>query len=140
MDLRSSTRPVSPCFITCLRLTVALVWLYQGLWLKMIAKDAHHLAIVSSVGFSSPETAMLLIGLGETLLGLGVLSGLFHRFVAVFQILLLLAMNLSGIFFGGGNVAAPFGLLLGNLPLVMCAAAIGLYGPGCFAKRLPRAR
>ena len=127
-------------FVAGLRLVVSLVWLYQGLWLKVITRDAHHLSIVASVGLPKPEIAMLMIGLGETMIGAAVLSGLFHRLVSGFQIILLLAMNLTGILFGGGNVTNPAGLLIGNLPLIMCILAIGLYGPGAWSLTRPIVR
>ena len=126
---------VSPYFLLFVRLTIALTWIYQGLWLKVIVRDPHHLEIVRSVGFPDATAAMLAIGACETLLAAGVLSGLFHRAISTFQIVILLAMNLTGILFGGGNISHPFGLLIGNLPLLICIALIGLYGPGALSLR-----
>lgn len=99
-----------------LRLVVALTWLYQGLWLKLVVVDPHHLEVVRGAGL--PGWFLTVIGAGETLLGIGVLSGLFNRFVSWFQLALLLAMNSIGILTGG--VDDPVGLILGNLPLVGC--------------------
>jgi uncharacterized membrane protein YphA (DoxX/SURF4 family) len=130
-----AVQTLSPHFIALGRVIVALVWLYQGLWLKVIAVDPHHLEIVTQVGFASPLMALRLIGAGETLLALGVLSGLFYRWISLFQILLLVAMNASGILFGGGKIAQPVGLIIGNLPLLFCIALVGLHGPGSYALR-----
>ncbi|MHA3772523.1 DoxX-like family protein [Verrucomicrobiota bacterium sgz303538] len=126
---------LNPHFVAAGRAIVALTWLYQGFWLKVVALDPHHLEIVTHVGFSSPEIALRLIGLGETLLGLGVLSGILYRWIALFQIVLIVAMNVTGILFGGGSIAHPAGLLIGNLPLLFCIALVGWYGPGSFALR-----
>lgn len=128
-----------PAFLLLTRLIVALIWFYEGAWQKVIARDAHELSIVQSFA-TTPEAAhqlMLLIGAGETLLGLGVLSGLFPRFIACFQIILLLTMNGIGILFGGGKIANPVGLLIHNLPFLACIACLGLYGPGPFSLTLP---
>lgn len=135
-----STPVISPTFLTVVRCGIALVWLYQGLWLKVIAHDPHHLAIVRSFAVApiTPLLLMTLIGSGETLLGLGVLSGLFWRALAWFQGLLLVVMNLTGILFGGGHIAQPVGLLIGNLPLLLCITLVGIYGPGEPALKLPR--
>ena len=70
---------------------------------------------------------------GETLLALGVLSGLWWRPLAWFQLALLAAMNAIGILAGGGAIADPAGLILRNLPFAMCIILIGLYGPGAWA-------
>lgn len=122
--------------LAALRLVVALLWLYEGLYLKVIAPSAHELQIVTEVvGGSgiSPRAFMAVIGAGETLLALGVLSGLFFRPLAVFQIVLLLAMNGSGIAFGNGSITEPLSLLVHNLPFLACIALIGVYGPGAYS-------
>lgn len=106
----------APRLKLAIRAIVALTWLYQGLWLKLIVADPHHLQVVTGAGL--PGWFMSVIGAGETLLGLGVLSGLFNRFVCWFQLGLLLAMNSIGILTGG--VPDPAGLIIGNLPLVAC--------------------
>lgn len=130
---------ITPRFLMVVRCVVALVWLYEGLWLKVVAHDPHQLAIVKSFAFGplTPVMLMTLIGCGETLLGLAVLSGLFARFMAWFQGLLLIAMNLTGILFGGGQIAQPVGLLIHNLPLLVCIALLGVCGPGQPVLKLP---
>jgi len=125
---------VNPRFVLAVRIVVAATWLYQGLWLKVIALDPHHLAIVESVGGPVPSLLLLRgIGVGETLLALSVLSGVWHRFIAAFQIVLLAAMNTLGILFGGGNIERPLGLVIQNLPFVCCVMLVGIYGPGAAA-------
>jgi uncharacterized membrane protein YphA (DoxX/SURF4 family) len=115
-----------------IRLAMALVWLYNGLWLKVIAQNAHHLAIVESVfgeGLRA-RAALTAIGLAETLLAIGIATGLAARFVNATQIVVLLAMNAVGIVFAHGEIAQPAGLLIQNLPLFCCAALIIVQGPG----------
>jgi uncharacterized membrane protein YphA (DoxX/SURF4 family) len=101
--------------------------------------DAHHLAIVSAICSGTnfqAQPIMATIGACETLLAVGILSGLFYRFVSIFQIAIVIAMNLVGIICGGGNIQNPVGLIVTNLPLIMCALAIALYGPGEFSIKL----
>ena len=114
-----------------MRLATGLIWLYQGLYLKLIVVDPHHLAVVQTVGpvaGMSPRTFLTAIGAGETALGLAVLSGKLWRFVTVFQIVLLVAMN--GIGIASGGVGDGLGLVMGNLPLLLCMLALRLHGPG----------
>jgi uncharacterized membrane protein YphA (DoxX/SURF4 family) len=134
-----NARSLHPHFLLAVRVIIALVWLYEGLWLKVILQDAHELSIVQQFA-GEPESGrlfMLGIGLGETLLALGVLSGLFYGAIAWFQIALLIAMNGLGIIFGGGQIKNPAGLIIHNLPLVACILLIGWYGPGACALKLP---
>ena len=132
---------MNPKLIFAIRLALAAVWFYNGLWLKVIALDAHHLEIVRSVSNNSgidPAFILRLIGSAETLLGLGIVSGLFYRFVSGFQIVIILLMNLIGSIGGGGAIAHPFGLIISNLPTIMCALVVATNGPGAFALKLGR--
>lgn len=132
---------MNPKLIFAIRLALAAVWFYNGLWLKVIALDAHHLEIVRSVSNNSgidPAFILRLIGSAETLLGLGIVSGLFYSFVSGFQIVIILLMNLIGSIGGGGAIAHPFGLIISNLPTIMCALVVATNGPGAFALKLGR--
>ncbi len=121
--------------LLAVRGAMAAVWLYNGLWLKCLVRDPHHLEIVAAaVGGTglAAGTALSLIGAGETLLAVGILSGIWWRFVNGFQIGLLVLMNGLGIVFGGGAIERPMGLVISNLPLVACAAMVLVRGPGKF--------
>jgi uncharacterized membrane protein YphA (DoxX/SURF4 family) len=130
----NSAPPVDLRVLAALRFVVALVWLYEGLWRKILAPAPHEVAVVKAFVFGglSPIALMALIGAGETLLGLGLLSGLWHRFVAAFAAALLIVMNVIGILFSGA-IADPLGLVIHNLPLLACTLLIYFYGPGAYA-------
>lgn len=118
------------------RVVCAIVWLYNGLWLKVIAVDAHHLEVVTplAVAFGlAQRVALTMIGIGETVLAAWILSGWRWKFANWAQVVVVLAMNGAGIFFSGGAVENPVGLLIGNLPLLAVAVALALRGPGWFA-------
>jgi uncharacterized membrane protein YphA (DoxX/SURF4 family) len=120
--------------IFTIRVILASIWLYNGLWLKVISLDEHHLSILRSVGNGMDAVFLCrAIGSCETLLACGILSGLFYRFVSYFQIGIILLMNLIGSLFGGGAIAHPFGLIISNLPTIMCALIVAWYGPGDYA-------
>lgn len=114
-------------FALALRGMLAAVWLYNGLWLKILAVDPHHAQIVAST-LGHPAW-LTVIGSGEALLALGILSGWLSRFVNGVQLLLLIAMNTVGILFSG-QIANPAGLVISNLPLAACTVALLLFGPG----------
>ncbi len=134
--------------IFLVRIALGAVWLYNGLWLKVISLDSHHLQIVQSVcahGATNIDPALVLrlIGGCETLLAAGIISGLFYRFVSYFQIAVILLMNVVGSVSGGGAIAHPFGLIISNLPTIMCAILVAIKGPGTWAldfSKPPRTR
>jgi uncharacterized membrane protein YphA (DoxX/SURF4 family) len=132
--MRVDHQGIDDRLVFCLRVVVAAIWLYEGLWLKLLTRAPHELAVVAGVGGRlAPERLLELIGGGESLLALGVLCGLWWRPLAWFQLALLAAMNAIGILAGGGAIADPAGLVIRNLPFVMCIILIGLYGPGAWA-------
>lgn len=122
---------IPPGLLTAIRLSVAAIWLYEGLWLKILHPAPHELAVVETVP-RGPLTAaqfLALIGGGETLMGLGVLTGRYPRFLAWFQGSVLVLMNGAGIAFSHGAIADPVGLVLRNLPLLLCIIGLGLHRP-----------
>jgi uncharacterized membrane protein YphA (DoxX/SURF4 family) len=130
-------RAMNQKMVFAIRVVLALIWLYNGLWLKVIALDPHHLEILRSVGHGNdPVLLSRLIGTCETLLGCGILSGLFYRFVSYFQIGIILLMNVIGSVFASGSIPHPVGLIISNLPTIMCALIVATYGPGAYAMKM----
>jgi uncharacterized membrane protein YphA (DoxX/SURF4 family) len=112
-----------------LRGLTALVWLYQGVWLKLLLASKDQVAVVAAVpGFSGPAAgaAIAAIGVIEAAVALWVLSGLRPIAAALFQTALLLGMNAAGIIFAQHAIHDPAGMAIGNLAflgLAWCAAA-----------------
>ncbi len=99
-----------------LRLAVAAVWLYQGLWHKVIAADERHLEIVASApSFLPPRLALGLIGGWESLFAIAVLLRWRQPLFAWLQIGTLGAMNAAGILFAGDKIPDIGGMLTMNL-------------------------
>src|SRR3569833_3770657 len=96
------------------RLAIASVWLYQGLWCKLLGRAPHHQKIVETVpAFPSfrARQALLALGLLECALAAWVLSGIRAREAAVMQTLLLLSMNTAGLQWARRLLEAPVGML-----------------------------
>ncbi len=112
------------------RIAVAVLWFYQGLYLILLLHDPHALKIVASLlGASHASMALTLVGVGETLLGLAVLIGLWTRPVAIVQIVLVLALNLLA-YTHRGLFPHPDELFVYNLPFFACLGMLAIHGPG----------
>jgi uncharacterized membrane protein YphA (DoxX/SURF4 family) len=105
------------------RTAVASVWLYEGLWCKLLAADAGQRAIVASapaIG-GAAGFALAAIGVAETALAGWVLSGRARRLAAVVQTALLVVFNAGGLLFGAGRISEPGRMLTANAALLAAA-------------------
>ena len=110
--------------MTAARAALAAVWLYEGLWLKVVKADARQLSIVARVPGLPPSlaaAAMAGIGAVETALGIWVLSGVRPRGAAWAQTGLLVAVNAGGLAFAGDRIATPSRMLARNGVLLAVA-------------------
>ena len=107
-----------------LRAAVALVWLYQGLWCKLLGRAACHAAIVDGVPFlktSQARTAVAALGAFECLLALWILDGRYPYASAFTQTLLLIGMNTGALVWSRRLIPDPAGMLLQNLAFILLA-------------------
>jgi hypothetical protein len=96
---------------------VAGVWLYHGLWCKLLGRSPAQARIVADIpGLRGRGAKALLLGLGaaETALAGWVISGARPRLAAATGTALVLAMNAGGLAFGRRHIAAPKALLVEN--------------------------
>jgi uncharacterized membrane protein YphA (DoxX/SURF4 family) len=118
-------RPLVP------RLAVALVWLYQGLWCKVMGRCPGHQAIVEAVpGLSSRSAVLALAGLGLIEAGLAawVLSGWRPRSAAAAQTFLLVGMNSGGLLWGREHIADPGAMIVQNIAFLTLAWVVAGQG------------
>src|SRR5262245_25019130 len=110
--------------VRLIRLSVALVWLYQGLWSKLLGPAEDHAAIIAAVPFLDPAQAhrvLILIGVVECGIAVWVLSGWRPREGAFLQTGLLLGMNAAGVVWGSSMIPDPVGMLLQNFAFLLLA-------------------
>lgn len=103
------------------RAAVAAVWLYEGLWCKVLGGDADQHAIVAAVPLL-PATvvtaALVTIGLAETALAAWVLTGRRATAAAVVQTVLLIGFNAGGLLFAADRITDPGRMLTANAALL----------------------
>ncbi len=123
---RTATFPPSLRWLT--RSAVALTWIYNGLWLKLIDAGGRHSVIVAqATGWSPSAARAAVVGLGllECLIAVAVLSGWRPRLAAWVQISLLTGMNAAGLCGAGGLIPDVADMLVTNfafVALILCTA------------------
>jgi DoxX-like family len=107
-----------------IRAAVALVWLYQGFWCKLLGRMPRHEAVIGAARFlsaSQAHAALLILGAFECILAGWVLTGRQARKAALAETALLLAMNTGGILWASRIIPDPVGMLLHNFAFVLLA-------------------
>ena len=107
-----------------IRLAIASVWLYQGLWCKVLGRMPHHQEVIGAMpllGGPLGQVALVLLGFAECGLAAWVLSGRQPRVAAIAQTALLAVMNAGGVIWAGRIIPDPVGMLLQNFVLVLLA-------------------
>jgi len=108
--------------IELIRGAVALVWLYEGLWCKLLGKMPHQVDVVAAHPLFGPRSAAtVLYAIGVVELGLAgwVVSGWQPVWCALTQTVLLVAMNANGVLFSREHIPDPGGMLVKNFALVV---------------------
>lgn len=113
-----------------IRVAVAAVWLYEGLWCKLLGGEPHQLEVVQAVprlGFRVGALFLTLLGAVETIVALWALSGLAAVPCAVVQTLLLVTLNANGLVWARNIIHDPAGMVVKNfafLVLVWVSASL----------------
>ena len=105
-----------------IRASIALVWLYQGLWCKLLGGVPRHQAVVAAAPFSGPlaaRTVLIALGSAECCIAAWVLSGRRMREAALVQTTLLLAMNAAGTIWAWGLIADPGSMIVQNFAFLV---------------------
>jgi DoxX-like family len=107
--------PVPPDWL--IRGAVASVWLYEGVWCKLLGRGPGQLAVVQAVPFlDERRSAQFLRALGvvEMAIGVWVLSGFRAALCTLAQTVLLVSLNSAGIFWARHRIHDPAGMVLKN--------------------------
>jgi hypothetical protein len=96
---------------------VAIVWLYEGLWCKLMARSMHELDVIASMPFFGSDgfrIALKLLGVLELAIALWVMTGIAPVYCALLQSALLLGLNLNGLLFARNIIHEPVGMVVRN--------------------------
>jgi len=105
-----------------IRLSIALVWFYQGLWCKVLGGAPRHLAVISAAPFIGPDAgraALVGLGLMECGIAVWVFTAWRLRWAAIAQTALLAGMNTAGLMWARRLIPDPAGMVLQNFAFVL---------------------
>jgi len=105
-----------------IRFAVAAVWLYEGLWCKVLGRVPQQMEIAASVPILAGGWArwfLPVLGYVEAALGLWLLTGWSAQGAALVTTLLLVSMNTVGLIFARKLIHDPIGMLFKNFVLVV---------------------
>ncbi|MGB3544746.1 DoxX-like family protein [Rubrivirga sp.] len=108
------------------RCSLALVWLGEGLGLKIWLRDAYELSIVEASGLwvGSPEATLVAIGVLEVAAGLVLLSGYRERLAVAVTTVGMAAITAGVVWTDPSVLLAPLTGVLKNSALAVCALVV----------------
>jgi len=118
--------------IWLIRVAVSAVWLYEGLWCKLLGGEPHQLRVVEAVPrFDPGRSGLLLRTLGAVEVGVALwaLSAVAPIPCAIAQTLLLVSLNAGGLLWARQIIHDPAGMVVKNFAfLVLVWVSAGLPG------------
>ena len=109
--------------IWLIRVAVAAVWLYEGLWCKLLGGEPHQLEVVAQAPFGKQIGRAFLTALGllESAFGLWALSGVAPLPCAIAQTVLLVTLNTNGLIWARKVIHDPAGMVVKNFAFLLLA-------------------
>jgi hypothetical protein len=107
-----------------LRWSVAAVWLYEGLWCKLLGRVRSQVDVVTAVPRLGPivgRAFLKTLGLVEVAIALWVIAGVAPGLCAVTQTLLLIALNTNGLLWARHIIHEPLGMVVKNVAFLLLA-------------------
>ena len=107
-----------------IHLAVAAVWLYEGLWCKLLNGEPHQVQVVQAVPRYGPRIGVAFLktlGVVEVGLALWALSGFAPLVCALVQTGLLLTLNACGLLWARQFIRDPGGMVVINIAFLVLA-------------------
>lgn len=116
-----------------IRGAVAAVWLYEGLWCKLLGGEPRELEVVRAVPRLGPRFGapfLRALGAVEVALALWVLAGLAPFACALAQTVLLASLNAAGLTWSRERIHDPRGMVVKNFAFLVLAWVAAALPPG----------
>ena len=114
--------------LVIIRASVAAVWLYEGLWCKILGRVQSQVEVVTAVPrlgprFGSPFLKAL--GIVEVALAVWVMAGIAPGMCAIVQTALLVVLNANGLLWAHHIIHEPAGMVVKNIAFLVLVWVCG---------------
>ena len=132
---RSSMHSIAIVFppLVVIRASVAAVWLYEGLWCKILGRMQSQVEVVTAVpGLGQRFGRPFLKGLGivEVALAVWVMAGIAPGVCAILQTALLMVLNANGLLWARHIIHDPAGMVVKNIAFLVLVWVCGAISGG----------
>lgn len=104
------------------RSSVAAVWLYEGLWCKVLGRVQSQVEVVTAVPRLGPRFGapfLKLLGIVEVALAVWVMTGIAPGLCAIVETVLLVVLNANGLLWARRLIREPAGMVVKNVSFLV---------------------
>ena len=114
--------------VTIIRASVAAVWLYEGLWCKLLGRVPLQVEVVTAVPRLGPRFGLAFLkslGAIEIALAAWVIVGIAPGVCAIVQTVLLVVLNANGLLWARHVIHEPVGMIVKNIAFLVLVWVCG---------------
>jgi uncharacterized membrane protein YphA (DoxX/SURF4 family) len=114
--------------LVLIRASVAAVWVYEGLWCKILGRVQSQIAVVTAVPRLGPRfgsSFLMILGIVEVALAVWVIAGIAPGTCAVVQTALLVMLNANGLLWARHIIHEPAGMVVKNIAFLVLVWVCG---------------
>jgi hypothetical protein len=119
--------------LVVIRVSIAAVWLYEGLWCKLLGRAPSQVQVVTAVpwlGARFGPVFLKALGLVEVAMAVWVTTGIAPGACAITQTALLIVLNANGLLWARHIIHDPAGMVIKNIAFLVliwvCGALPGV--------------
>ena len=114
--------------LAIIRASIALVWLYEGLWCKVLGRVHSQVEVVTAVPRLGPRFGPMflkVLGVVEVTLAVWVMVGVAPGTCALAQTALLIVLNANGLAWARHIIHEPIGMVVKNIAFLLLVWVAG---------------
>ncbi len=114
--------------LVLIRASIAAVWLYEGLWCKILGRMQSQLEVVAAVPRLGPRFGapfLKVLGVVEVALAVWVMAGVTPGVCAIVQTALLVVLNANGLLWARHVIHEPIGMVVKNFAFLVLVWVCG---------------
>ena len=111
-----------------IRASIAAVWLYEGLWCKILGRVHSQVEVVTAVprlGLRFGWPFLKALGIVEVALAVWVMAGISPGMCAIMQTALLVVLNANGLLWARRIIHEPAGMVVKNIAFLVLVWVCG---------------